>query len=107
MLQVTDNAVKKVKELMAREAKEGYGLRVAVQGGGCSGFQYGLSYEEEQKEDDRVYEYDGLKVFVDKVSDSFLEEVTVDYVDSLTASGFKIENAKATGSCGCGASFSV
>jgi iron-sulfur cluster insertion protein len=107
MLQVTDNAVKKVKELMARENKAGYGLRVAVQGGGCSGFQYGLSYEEKKKEDDKVYEYDGLKVFVDSVSDTFLDAVTIDYVDSLTASGFKIENASATGSCGCGASFSM
>jgi iron-sulfur cluster assembly accessory protein len=107
MLQVTDKAVDKVKELMAREDKEGFGLRVAVQGGGCSGFQYGLSYEKDQKDDDKVYEYNGLRVFVDSVSDTFLGEVTIDYVDSLNASGFKIENANATGSCGCGASFSM
>ena len=107
MLQLTDSAVSKVKELMAREDKDGFGLRVAVQGGGCSGFQYGLSYEERQKETDKVYRYDGLEVFVDSVSDSFLDAVTIDYVDSLTASGFKIENANATGSCGCGASFSM
>ena len=107
MLQLTDQAVAKVKQLMARENKEGYGLRVAVQGGGCSGFQYGLSYEKEQTENDQVLEFNGLKVFVDAMSYMHLDGVSIDYVDSLNSSGFKIDNPKATGTCGCGASFSM
>ena len=107
MLQLTDQAVEKVKQLMARENKEGYGLRVAVQGGGCSGFRYGLSYEKEQTENDHVLEFNGLRVFVDAMSNLHLDGIRVDYVDSLSSSGFKIDNPKATGTCGCGASFSM
>ena len=107
MLQVTEQAVDKVKQLMVKEDKEGYGLRVAVQGGGCSGFQYGLSYEKEKKENDHVLKYGGLQVFVDAMSLMYLDDVTIDYVDSLSGAGFKIENPKATGTCGCGASFSM
>lgn len=107
MLQVTEQAVEKVRQLMEKEGQAGHGLRVAVQGGGCSGFQYGLSYEKEQKENDHVLEFNGLKVFVDAMSMMYLEEVTVDYVDSLNGAGFKIGNPKATGTCGCGASFSM
>jgi iron-sulfur cluster assembly accessory protein len=107
MLKLTDKAVEKVKELMAKENKEDHGLRVAVKGGGCSGFEYGLFFEKDKQEDDQVYEFDGLKVFVDAMSVSYLDEVTVDYVDSLSGTGFKIDNPKATGSCGCGSSFSV
>jgi iron-sulfur cluster assembly accessory protein len=107
MLQVTDSAVEKVKQLMAKEDKAGHGLRVSVQGGGCSGFQYGLSYEQDRKENDQVLEFSGLEVYVDAMSLMYLEDVTIDYVDSLNGAGFKINNPKATGTCGCGASFSV
>lgn len=107
MLQITENAVQKVKELMARENKEGFGLRVAVQGGGCSGFQYGLSYEQDRQEHDAVLEFGGLRVFVDAMSNIYLKDVTIDYVDGLMESGFKINNPKATGTCGCGSSFSM
>lgn len=107
MLQLTDRAIEKVKELMAKENKEDHALRVAVKGGGCSGFEYGLFYEKDKQENDRVLEFNGLKVFVDEKSVTYLDEVTVDYVDSLSGSGFKIDNPKATGSCGCGSSFSV
>ena len=107
MLKLSDNAVEKVKSLMARENKNGHGLRVAVQGGGCSGFQYGLTYEKEQKENDQVLEFGGLRVYVDAMSLLHLEGVTIDYVDGLNGSGFKINNPKATGTCGCGASFSM
>ena len=107
MLQLTDRAVEKVKELMAKENKEDHALRVAVKGGGCSGFEYALFYEKDKQENDQVLEFNGLKVFVDAMSVTYLEEVTVDYVDSLSGSGFKIDNPKATGSCGCGSSFSV
>jgi iron-sulfur cluster assembly accessory protein len=107
MLQITDNAVNKVKELLSAEKKDGYGLRVAVQGGGCSGFQYGLTWAKEAGPNDSVLEFDGLKVFVDALSGMYLNEVRIDYVDSLQGSGFKIDNPKATGTCGCGSSFSV
>ena len=107
MLSLTDNAVQKVKNLLEAEDKAGYGLRVAVQGGGCSGFQYGLTWEKDQKSNDNVFEFSGLKVFVDPLSVMYLEEVSIDYVDSLSGSGFKIDNPRATGSCGCGSSFSV
>ena len=97
----------KVKELMAREDKQGFGLRVAVQGGGCSGFQYGLSYEKDRGENDEVLEFQGLEVYLDAMSKLYLDGVSIDYVDSLQGSGFKIDNPKATGSCGCGSSFSM
>jgi iron-sulfur cluster assembly protein len=107
MLQLTDKAVEKVKELLAAENKSDYGLRVVVQGGGCSGFQYGLTWEKDEKPNDNVLEFDGLKVFVDAMSGLYLEEVKIDYVDTLQGSGFKIDNPKATGTCGCGSSFSA
>ena len=107
MLQITENAISKVKTLLASENKDGYGLRVAVQGGGCSGFQYGLTWEKEEGENDQVMEFDGLRVFVDAMSVLYLDEVQIDYVDGLQGSGFKIENPNATGTCGCGHSFSM
>ena len=107
MLNLTDSAVNKVKNLLEAEDKAGYGLRVAVQGGGCSGFQYGLTWEKEHKDNDSVLEFSGLKVFVDPLSAMYLDEVSIDYVDSLSGSGFKIDNPRATGTCGCGSSFSV
>jgi iron-sulfur cluster assembly accessory protein len=107
MLNVTERAVAKVQELMAREDKRGFGLRVAIQGGGCSGFQYGLSYEKERGENDEVLEFQGLEVYLDAMSKLYLDGVSIDYVDSLQGSGFKIDNPKATGSCGCGSSFSM
>jgi len=107
MLQLTDQAVDKVKKLLLAENKEGFALRVAVQGGGCSGFQYGMTWEERPTDKDRVLEFGGLKVFLDPMSEIYLEDVKIDYVDSLQDSGFKIHNPKASGSCGCGASFSM
>jgi iron-sulfur cluster assembly accessory protein len=107
MLQVTDRAVEKIQQLLEADSKKGYGLRVSVQGGGCSGFQYSMSWENEQKPNDRILEFSGLEVYLDAMSEIYLEDVKIDYVDSLQESGFKIENPKATGTCGCGASFSV
>ena len=107
MLKLTERAVEKVKQLMIKEDKQGHSLRVSVQGGGCSGFQYGLTYEKDEKQNDLILEFNGLKVFVDAMSNLHLEDVTIDYVDSLNGSGFKIENPKSTGTCGCGASFSM
>ena len=97
----------KVKQLLAAESKEGFGLRVAVKGGGCSGFEYGLTWEKEQKDNDQVLEFDGLNVFVDAMSNLYVQDVSIDYVDGLQGSGFKIENPAATGTCGCGHSFSM
>ncbi|HKQ61183.1 MAG TPA: iron-sulfur cluster insertion protein ErpA [Candidatus Polarisedimenticolaceae bacterium] len=107
MLQMTDKAVEKVRELLAAENKAGYGLRVAVQGGGCAGFQYGLTFDNEQRPNDQVLEFGELRVFVDALSGLYLDQVKIDYVDGLNGSGFKIENPKATGSCGCGHSFNA
>ena len=105
MLQLTEKAVTKVKELLSAENKDGYGLRVAVHGGGCSGFQYGLTFENAERPNDNVLELDGLKVYVDAMSGMYLDGVQIDYVETLEGSGFKIDNPNATGHCGCGHSF--
>jgi iron-sulfur cluster assembly accessory protein len=105
MLQLTEKAVDKVKELLAAENKEGFGLRVAIQGGGCSGFQYGLTFENEEHPNDHVLDVGGLKVYVDAMSGMYLEGVKIDYIEGLESSGFKIDNPKSTGTCGCGHSF--
>jgi len=107
MVEVTERAVSKVKALLESENKTGFGLRIAVQGGGCSGFQYGLTFEDTARPDDKVLEFNGLKVFIDAMSQPYLSGTTVDYVESLQGSGFKINNPNATSSCGCGDSFSV
>ena len=107
MLQLTDKAVTKVKQLLEKESKDGYGLRVAVKGGGCSGFTYALNFENEQRPNDQVLEFGGLRVFVDAMSGLYLDGVNIDYVESLEGSGFKIENPNSAGTCGCGHSFSA
>lgn len=107
MIQMSEKAVEKVKELLSTENKEGFGLRVAVHGGGCSGFQYGLTFENAERPNDHVLDMNGLKVYVDAMSGMYLDGVSIDYIDSLEGSGFKIENPKSTGSCGCGHSFSA
>jgi iron-sulfur cluster assembly accessory protein len=107
MVEVTERAVSKVKSLLESENKTGFGLRIAVQGGGCSGFQYGLTFEDTARPDDKIVEFDGLKVYIDSMSEPYLNGTTVDYVESLQGSGFKINNPNATSSCGCGDSFSV
>jgi iron-sulfur cluster assembly protein len=106
MINVTETAASKVKELIDAEGYEGYGLRVQVVGGGCSGMQYRLGFDE-QHDGDKTIEKDGLKVFVDLKSALYLAGSTVDYVDSLMGAGFKIENPNVSSSCGCGNSFNV
>jgi len=105
MIQMTEKAVGKVKELLSAEDKRGFGLRVAIHGGGCSGFQYGLTFENAEKPNDQILEFSGLKVYVDAMSGMYLDGVKIDYVDSLDGSGFKIDNPNASGTCGCGHSF--
>ena len=104
---VTEIASQKIKEYVATEKKaEGYGLRVGVKGGGCSGFEYVLELDE-KRETDQVFGTDQGRVFVDPESMPYLNGTIIDYVESLQGSGFDIRNPNATGSCGCGSSFSV
>lgn len=107
-IQITPKAVKMVK--MTRETENldvASGLRVAVRGGGCSGFEYALDFELEPRDTDWVQEFEGLRIFVDPVSARYLSGTEIDYLLGPTGSGFKFSNPKATGSCGCGSSFSV
>lgn len=104
MLTMTPVAVEKVKAILA-ERKEESGLRIAVVGGGCSGFQYQMTLDDQAHADDQVIEVDGLKVYVDNRSALYLNGTRVDYVDGLSGSGFKFDNPNAKGSCGCGESF--
>jgi iron-sulfur cluster assembly protein len=107
MITVTPKAVQKIREAFAREGVEGGGLRLGVLGGGCSGLSYQFKYDAKQRPTDKVYEFDGIQVFVDPKSMVFLEGMTLDYKESLMYSGFAFENPHATKSCGCGTSFSA
>jgi iron-sulfur cluster assembly protein len=105
---VTAKAVTMIKLTREQEGlAEECGLRVAVRGGGCSGFEYALDFEEEARETDCVIDYDGLRVFVDPVSARYLIGTEIDYVMGTTGAGFKFNNPKAVGTCGCGSSFAV
>src|SRR6187551_20683 len=107
MISVTPTAAEKITELLTEENKLDAGLRVLVQGGGCSGFQYGLMIEEGGGDADQVFESNGVRLFVDPVSISYLKGAEVDFVDTVTGGGFTIKNPNATSTCGCGSSFSV
>src|SRR5215217_3525235 len=108
MVTVTSLAAEKINELLSEEQKAGSGLRVFVQGGGCSGFQYGLMIDENgQGSADQVFESHGVKLFVDPISIRYLNGAEVDFVDTITGGGFTIKNPNATSTCGCGSSFSV
>lgn len=108
MITVTETAASKIRELLAEEGKLESGLRVFVQGGGCSGFQYGLMIEEEGGGvADQTYESNGVRLFVDPVSISYLKGAEVDFVDTITGGGFTIKNPNATSTCGCGQSFNA
>src|SRR5437870_654625 len=107
MLQVTEKAKQKVNEIIAAENKTGQGLRVQVVGGGCSGFQYGLTFADAGCPMDLIVVCGTFKVYVDPVSSQYLDAATVDYIDGLNGSGFKIENPEAKSTCGCGSSFNV
>jgi len=106
-INLTDRAVSKVKELIDGEGNPGLHLRVYVTGGGCSGFQYGFSFDDEHQEDDTEILKDGVRVVVDGMSYQYLVGSTVDYSESLTGSQFVVENPNASSTCGCGASFSL
>jgi iron-sulfur cluster assembly accessory protein len=106
-INLTDNAIAKVKEIMAQQDPVPAGLRVGVVGGGCSGFSYNMSFENAPGMMDKVFTFDGLKVFVDATSVMYLNGCVVDYVETLEAAGFKFENPNVKSTCGCGSSFSV
>lgn len=109
MITVTPVAAEKINELLAEEQKAGAGLRVFVQGGGCSGFQYGLMIEEDgaSPDSDKVIESNGVTLFVDPISVRYLKGAEVDFVDNLAGGGFTIRNPNAKTTCGCGSSFSA
>lgn len=108
LLTITPKAVEMIKLTRQQEGiEESYGLRVAVMGGGCSGFQYALDFENEGRETDMLQQYEGLTVYIDPVSARYLDGVTIDYVLGMQGAGFKFINPRALGTCGCGSSFSV
>jgi len=103
----TDSAVDKVKQLIEEEGNPDLKLRVFVTGGGCSGFQYGFTFDEVQNEDDSVMEKDGVKLLIDPMSYQYLTGAEIDYTEGLEGAQFVIKNPNATSTCGCGSSFSV
>ena len=106
-ISLTDQAASKIAELLgSQEDAEGQALRVAVRGGGCSGFQYALAFDR-AKDDDNVFEVDGVSVIVDKVSMQFVFGSEVDYVEGLQGAGFQVNNPSVVAACGCGSSFQV
>src|SRR5688572_5588199 len=108
MLTITETALTEVKKFIEMEnAGPEAGLRIRVVPGGCSGFSYSMQIEEGPRQGDEILDQNGLKVFVDMFSRQYLDGVQVDYVNSVMGSGFTFSNPNATGSCGCGSSFSV
>ena len=103
----TDSAADKVRELIEEEGNPGLKLRVFVQGGGCSGFQYGFTFDEEVNEDDTVMDKNGVTLLIDAMSYQYLVGAEIDYTEGLEGSQFVIRNPNATSTCGCGSSFSV
>jgi iron-sulfur cluster assembly accessory protein len=104
-VQLSANAIAKVKEIMAAQNPAPAGLRLSVVGGGCSGFQYSMAFENGAGLMDKVFDMDGLKVYVDATSLMYLNGARVDYVESLEGAGFKFENPNVKSTCGCGSSF--
>lgn len=107
MVTLTPVAVDKVKEIMNQQDPLPAGLRVAVVGGGCSGFTYHMAFENQSSENDNVYEYKGLKLMVDQMSEMYLDGAEIDYVETLEGAGFKFNNPNVRSTCGCGSSFNA
>jgi iron-sulfur cluster assembly accessory protein len=106
-IELTPKAVEKVKEILTRQQPQPQGLRVSVVGGGCSGFSYQMNFENESNGIDKVFEFDGLKVFVDQASLMYLNGTKIDYIETLEGAGFKFDNPNVKTTCGCGSSFSA
>jgi iron-sulfur cluster assembly accessory protein len=107
MLSLTEVAAGKVKEIMSQQNPSPTALRVAVVGGGCSGFSYHMAFDNQENPSDNVYEYEGVKVFVDQMSEMYLDGVQIDYIETLEGAGFKFNNPNVKSTCGCGSSFTV
>ena len=106
-LTLTDKAIQQVKSLLARDKLAGHGLRISITDGGCSGFSYKLDFEKDQRSGDTVLEFDDVRVYVDPSSVPYLKGTVIDFVSGLYGGGFKFSNPNATGTCGCGTSFSA
>ena len=107
MVQLTETAVSKVREILEAQEPKPAGLRIPVVGGGCSGFSYSMAFENTPGMLDKTYNFDGLKVFIDQASLLYLDGAEVDYVETLEGSGFKFGNPNVKSTCGCGSSFSA
>ena len=106
LIEVTDNAADRIRDLLDKEGKaQSHGLRLRVVGGGCSGLRYELAFDDAIRDDDTQVEISGVKVIVDEKSALYLSGTTLDFVDTLQESGFKMENPNAASTCGCGESF--
>jgi iron-sulfur cluster assembly protein len=106
-IQVTPKAIQKIREAFAKQGVQGGGLRLGVQGGGCSGLSYLFRYEPRPRPSDHIFQFEDVEVYVDPKSMIFLDGMTLDYKESLMHSGFAFDNPHATKSCGCGTSFSA
>lgn len=106
VITLTSSAIAKIKAMMEKEGKVGYGLRFGVTTGGCAGLSYVLSFQKSSYDNDYVTDQDGIKIFINDESLSFVKGIQIDYVDTLKESGFKYSNPNAKSSCGCGTSFS-
>jgi iron-sulfur cluster assembly accessory protein len=107
MIQLTDTANTKVREIMSQQNPAPTALRVAVVGGGCSGFSYHMAFDNTENPSDNVYDFEGLKVLVDQMSEMYLDGVQIDYIETIEGAGFKFNNPNVKSTCGCGSSFSV
>jgi len=106
-MKLETGAIEKLRELVAEEGNPNLMLRVFVQGGGCSGMQYGFTFDEVQNEDDFDFSYDEIRVLVDSMSMQYLSEATINYKEDLMGASFVIDNPQAQTTCGCGSSFSI
>lgn len=107
MLYLTEKAAKQIKFISEEEGIGHYTVRVKVLSGGCSGFRHDIGFDDRITETDEVYEMDGVKIVIDQVSLTYMDETVIDYSDGLMGSGFLFSNPTSTGSCGCGKSFSA
>ncbi|MBX6368930.1 MAG: iron-sulfur cluster insertion protein ErpA [Rhodospirillales bacterium] len=106
-INVTSSAAKRIAEVVAGEGNPRAFLRIAVSGGGCSGFQYGFTIDDSRQPDDRVFEKDGVVVVVDETSLELLNGAEIDFVEDMMGASFQVRNPNAASSCGCGNSFSI
>lgn len=107
MVQLTEVAAGKVKEIMAQQNPAPTALRVAVVGGGCSGFSYHMAFDNQENPSDNVYDCAGVKLLIDQMSEMYLDGVSIDYIETLEGAGFKFNNPNVKSTCGCGSSFTV